>query len=436
MTTPAVDADYLSRDDARDIAVAAQLLDRRPPRPRGDVAWKERLLATIEHLGCVQIDTISVVARSHETVLWSRLGPYDPRLLAVLHAEDRALFEYWAHAAAILPVGAFPYFRRAMAAYRARDLGEGAWAAENQELLDRVLTNVHTRGPIGSRDFDRASGPRPEPWEWWGGKPERRALDHLWSRGDLAVIRREGFQRIFDLTERALPDQLAAPLPTEEEQRRWLVGRSMTALGIATPQWVADYFRTGGRAHVGPREVARELAAMADDGLVRKMVVDGWDEPVWLDVAQMPRLAQLQGTTGTTRAGARATLTTLLSPFDNLVWHRGRTRALFDFGYRLESYTPAAARRYGYYTLPILHRGRLVGRIDPLLDRRARRLTIKAVHLEPAVRPSSRLAAAIVRAINDYASFLQATRIDILVADPPAFLPLLQAAMNQLSLGT
>ncbi len=432
-TTPTVDADRLSRDDARELAVSAQLLDRRPPRPRGPAAWKARLLATIEHLGCVQIDTISVVARSHETVLWSRLGPYDPRLLAALHAEDCALFEYWAHAAAILPIGAFPYFRRAMALYRERDLREGAWAAENQLLLDRVLADVRARGPVGSRDFERVTGPRPEPWEWWGGKPERRALDHLWSRGDLTVIRREGFQRIFDLTERALPDQLAAPLPAEAVQRRWLVSRSMTALGIATPQWVADYFRTGGRAHLGPRDVARELATMAGDGLVQRVVVDGWPEPAWLDAALLPHLARIQGLPGTAPAPARATLTTLLSPFDSLVWHRGRTRALFDFDYRLESYTPAAARRYGYYTLPILHRGRLVGRIDPLLDRRARRLTIKAVHLEPAVRPTARLATAIARAVKDYATFLHATEITLLSADPPEFLPMLHAATASLA---
>jgi len=468
------DADPLSPDETRLLAVIAQRLDRRPPRPRSRAAAKARLLETIEHLGCVQLDTISVVARSHETVLWSRLGPYDPDLLAELHDPDGALFEYWLHAAAIGPIALFPYLRRAMAAYRARHEAMGSWAAGNGDVLDRVRVAVAERGPTASRHFARVEGPRANPWDWWGGKPDRRALDHLWSCGELMVRRRDGFQRVYDLAERVLPGGHAAPLPTEAEQRRALVGRALGALGVATPRWAADYFRTGARPHVPPALAARELAALAAEGLARPVVLPGLPDPAWIDAALLPRLASLRGDPAVSVTAApldgvgavagfaadpmagpspgsgpgpnpdtarlaprprvpdprRPTLTTLLSPFDNLVWHRGRTLALFGFDYRLESYTPALARRYGYYTLPILHRGRLVGRLDPVLDRRARVLTVKIVHLETGVRPTSHLAAALAAALRDYAAFVGAAEVRALAADPPALLPLLAAALG------
>jgi hypothetical protein len=412
----------LTLEEARALATIAQRLDRRPPPARTRRLLKERLLATIRALGCVQLDTISVVARSHETVLWSRLGPYDPALLAELHHPDGALFEYWAHAAAIVPIEAFPYFRRAMASYRSRYEGPGSWAAQHEATLDRVLATVRAAGPSGSRHFARPDGPRPEPWAWWGGKPDRQALDHLWSRGDLMVLRRDGFQRVYDLTERVLPGAFDREPPSEAEQRRYFVGTAVTALGLATPRWVADYFRTGGRPHVPPAAAAAELAALEGEGLARRVVVPGVDEPTWLDAALLPRLADLRAGRG------RPTLTTLLSPFDNLIWHRGRTAALFGFDYRLESYTPAERRRYGYYTLPILHRGRLVGRVDPAYDRRTRVLNVKVVHLEPGVRPSASLVAALAAALRDLTRFLGGDGVRVLASDPPGLVaPLAEA---------
>ncbi len=418
--------DAITLDEARVLAVAAQRLDRRPPRSQDRTTVKARLLETIRGLGCVQLDTISVVARSHETVLWSRLGPYDPALLAELHYPDGSLFEYWAHAAAIVPIELFPYFRRAMARYEEIYAGEGSWAQANGDTLARVLQTVRDRGPTGSREFARPEGPRPAPWAWWGGKPDRRALDHLWSRGELMVLRREGFQRVYDLTERVAPSALAAAPPTEADQRRHFVARALAALGVATPRWVADYFRTGARPHVPPTQAAAELAAMEAEGLARRITVPGLSEPgpVWLHPALETRLAGLRSGRG------RPMLTTLLSPFDNLIWHRGRTQALFSFDYRLESYTPAPRRRYGYYTLPILHRGRLVGRIDPVYDRRARVLTIKAAHLELGIRPTPPLAVAIAATLRDYVEFLGGGTVNILAADPPTFAPALVEALG------
>lgn len=414
----------LNRDEARLLAVHAQGLDRRPVFRNGPS--KAQILETIRALGCIQLDTISVISRTHETVLWSRLGPYDPALLAELHYPDGALIEYWVHAAALVPTEFFPYLRRRMVFYAEQD----AWAREHADVLARVRDRIQEGGPLASRAFERGEGPRPDPWTWWGGKPERRALDALWSAGDLVVLKRDGFQRTYELTERVLPGAREAPLPTEAEQRRWFVARALRALGVATPRWTADYFRGGSRPHVPPREAAAELTAMAAEGLACPVVVEGLDERAWLAPAEAAHLAEL-------RAGRRRpTLTTLLSPFDNLVWHRGRTAALFGFDYRLESYTPAPKRRYGYYTLPILHRGRLVGRLDPSYDRRGRVLTVKALHLEPGTRADDRLALALAGALWDLCGFLGGSEVGLLTCDPPGFAPLLQAALDSAEVPT
>jgi uncharacterized protein YcaQ len=490
-TSPPPHAERLTRSEARSLAVFAQRLDRRPPKPRNRAAAKALLLATIHHIGCVQLDTISVVARSHETVLWSRIGPYDPALLTELHYPDRELFEYWLHAAAIGPVDLLAPSRHLMAWYGERLGRPGEWGSQQTDLFERLLARLAEHGPLASRDFERPDGPRPAVWEWYGGKPERRALAHLWSRGMVLPLKREGFQRYWDLTERAVPAAAAMPTPSLQASRRIFATRALAALGVTTRGWLADYFRSGGRPHVPLRDAERELAAMETDGMAIRAAIEGLPDAVWLDPALLPRLDRLRGAAADNRSSAgehaergaaplpadavipatapglagsgraapapgrggddqiatagahadalmrggrvprRPTLTTLLSPFDNLIWHRGRTEALFDFSYRLESYTPAHARQYGYYTLPILDRGALVGRLDPHLDRRARTLTVRALHLEPGVRPSDRLAASVAAALRDYATFLNATAIDVLTTNPPTFQALMRTALGE-----
>ncbi len=410
----------LTRSETRALAVIAQGLDRRRHRR----VTKAGLLAEIQRLGCVQLDSISVVCRSHETVLWSRLGFYDPALIRELYDPDSAVSEYLAHAAAILPVTSLPLFRPYMERARARD----GWAADpaNRAVMDRILDRIRAEGPISSRQFETPadSGPS-EPWAWYGSKPERRALARLWVAGELVVRRRDGFQRVFDLPERVVPALWDGPALAEETCRRTLARAALTALGVATPSWLADYFRPGGPSYISVRAAATELAALAAEGVALPATIDGLPGPFWLDAALLTTLDEL-------RAGRqRPALTTLLSPFDSLVWHRERTLSLFDFEYRLESYTPAAKRRYGYYTLPILDRDRLVGRLDPSYDRRAGVLTVKAVHLEPNMRPSPRLAATIDGSVRNLVTFLGGKGADPdavrwLDAAPAAMLPLLQ----------
>lgn len=410
----------LTRDEARWLAVIATGLDRRPFRRKPTA---NDILETIRKLGSVQLDTISVISRSHETVLWSRLGPYDPALITSLYDPGLALTEYLAHAAAIIPTETLPLFRSHMERVRA----SGGWAAEpqNRAVMDRVLQRIEREGPTASRHFDRPEdGRRAEQWEWYGLKPERRALDALWVRGETVLRQRDrGFSRVFDLPERVIPGFWEAePIP-DEERDRIFVRKAMSVLGIGTPRWVTDYFRTGGRAHVSNARSRELLAELERDGEIVRVSVPGIDSPVWLDASLADRVDELR------RGRGRPTLTTLLSPFDNL-GNTDRSERLFDFTYRLESYTPAPKRKYGYYSLPILYRGRLVGRLDPTYDRKCRILTIKSLHLEPWVRPSAAMAASIVHAIEDLLRFLggEPGSWILLRANPPQILPLMNVS--------
>lgn len=414
----------LTKREARDLAVIASRLDRRPRHSRDPRVQKARLHAMFRDLGCIQLDTISVISRSHETVLWSRLGPYDPRVLNALYAEGGALTEYWAHAAAIIPIEYFPYFRHGMAQYRAKYEAEGTWAANNLDLMDAVHQRFHTEGELASRHFDRPEDRRPDAWEWYGGKPARQALQHLWSRGDIMIARREsGFQRVYDLTERLIPEPHCSHIPTEAERSRFFTLTALRALGVTNPAWVADYFRTWARPHNTPKASHDELQRLEAEGLAIPVTVPDVKGPVWLDAALAPRLLELRAGRG------KPTLTTLLSPFDNLIWNRARDEQLFDIDLRIEFYTPGPKRVYGYYSLPILHRGDVVGRLDAVVDRRNRLLTVRNIHLEPATRPSPGLATAIAGSLWDLATFLQADEVLLLEANPPAFAELVNRAL-------
>jgi len=401
---------HLSRDEARMLAVIGQRLDR---RPRGK-ATRERVLEMICYLGSVQLDTISVVARSHETVLYSRLGAFDPQDVWRLYAEG-ALTEYWAHAAAIIPITTFPFFRRAMAERADPDHEYGGWLVEHQGVVDEVLGTISEHGPVTSRAFARPEGPRPAAWAWYGGKPEKEALSHLWTVGRLTVVQRNGFERVFELTERAVPPDLLAEQSSPEEEMTFFIRTALRAMGIAKARWMRDYFRTGARSHLPARETVQALARMSDAGAAIPVQVEGWDEPAWLDPELLPRLDELRDGRG------RPTLTTVLSPFDNLVWHRERALTLFGFDYRLECYTPEPKRIYGYYTLPVLHRGRLIGRLDLHYARRTRLLTIKSIHLEPRERPTGSNARAIASAVRDYLGFLGGGEILVGRSSPEEF---------------
>lgn len=410
----------LTKAEAQALAVIASRLDRRPSRR---TPTRDDILATFRHLGTVQLDTISVISRSHETVLWSRLGPYDPALVTSLYEDGHALTEYIVHAASILPTGLLPLFRPSME--WSRDEGGGPLANPHERAIaDAILQRIALEGPMTSRQFESPpDAERPPAWHWWGNKPERRLMTYLWIHGELMIHKRDsGFARHFDLAERVVPGFWEGPASPQEDAWRAILDHAIRPLGVTTAKWATDYFRTGARPHVPATEVRRILRDFTGEGRLLEIEVEGIDEPVWMDAALEERLEGLR------ERKDWPTLTTLLSPFDNLTWNRDRGKRLWGFDYRLECYVPAPKRVYGYYSLPILHRGKLVGRLDPSFNRKSGVLTVKALHLEPGVRVSASLARSLARAFDDLVRFLggQPGAWSVLAANPPGILELLR----------
>jgi uncharacterized protein YcaQ len=412
--------EQLTRREARAIAVTAQGLATSPPRRR---VTADDLSGLVDRLGCVQLDTISVISRSHETVAWSRLGPYDTGLWESLYEPAHAITEYWAHAAAIVPMSDLHLYRPEME--RFRETLRTKWAHQ-QPVRDAVLARIREQGPMASRHFDAPEDiPTGQPWDWYGRKPEREALSDLWSEGSLVMRRRESFQRVFDAYERLVPDLWDREVCLDERNLT-LARKAMRALGVTTLPWFTDYFRTGGKPHLPRATATRVLAGMVERGEAVPVRIEGIDEPAWLDAEHGGTLELLRARRGW------PTRTTLLSPFDNLVWNRRRDEELWHFHYRIECYTPAPKRVYGYYSLPILYRGRLVGRLDPSFDRKAKLLTVKGFHWEEGARPGEAMANAVAGAVGDLCVFLGGEPDRWAIAGQPAgTLPLASASMSE-----
>jgi uncharacterized protein YcaQ len=405
-------SDYLfSIADARALHLAAQGM----LAPRRRKAVKDDVLDTIRRMGVLQIDTISVVARSPYLVLWSRLGDYDPEWLGQHLAEGR-LFEYWAHEACFVPIEDYGLYRHRMIDPAAMGWKYSeTWMRERSSEVENVLAHIRRNGPTRSSDFERTDGQAGGWWEW---KPEKRSLEVLFTSGALMIARRHNFQRVYDLAERVHPSWDDSRMPPMDETRRQFVLRTVKAIGICKAAWIPDYYRTR-RPHVDPETLVAE-------GALIRAAVAGWDEPVYIhpDHRELARRAA---------AGAlTASVTTILSPFDPIVWDRKRALELFDFDYRLECYTPAEKRRYGYFTLPILRRGALVGRVDAKAHRRDGRFELKSLVLEPRVRVSERFARDIAGALKRCARWHGCGTIELTHAEPGSFARLLEAALGDL----
>ncbi|WP_288378850.1 winged helix-turn-helix domain-containing protein [uncultured Massilia sp.] len=398
----------LTKPAARALHLAAQEM-LGPPRRR---AAKADVLAAIRRMGMLQIDTISVVARSPYLVLWSRLGDYEPAWLDELLAEG-ALFEYWAHEACFLPIEDYGLYRHRMLDPEAMGWKYSAtWMRERAAEVQALLAHVRDNGPVRSSDFERSDGKAGGWWEW---KPEKRSLEVLFTAGELMIARRHNFQRIYDLAERVHPSWRDEHTPLSEVRRSFVL-QAVRALGLARASWIPDYHRTR-RPHPDP-------AALADEGLLLRARVEGWDEPVYIhpDHAELAQRAAM--------GDLRPSLTTLLSPFDPIVWDRRRALELFDFDYRLECYTPAAKRQYGYFTLPILRRGALVGRVDAKAHRKAGEFEVRSIVLEPGVRLSERFVADVAAAIDRCARWHGCPTVRISHALPDALAAQLRAKLG------
>lgn len=392
----------ISLATARRLAIMRQRLAG--PQPAADAGG---IMEVARDLGCLQLDPISVVARSHLLVLWSRLGSYDRTDLDRLLWQERRLFEYWAHAASIVLTEDYPIHRPMMDAYATDGSPRGqrrrAWVEQNAALCDHILETIRREGSLPSRAFeDRADAP----WHstgWTSGRNASQMLDYLWTRGTIMVAGRAGQQKLWDLSERCLPAWTPRDALTPHERVARAAQTSLRALGVGTVTHIGRHYVRG--RYPGLAGVLRDLEAARRITRVR-IEEDGRRLPgTWYVHAD--DLPLLDGPA----AADWQPRTTLLSPFDNLICDRARTETLFDFAYRIEIYTPPARRRYGYYVLPILHGARLIGRIDPAFDRRQRRLSVNAVHAEPDAPMTAATGRAVAAAVADLAAFLGATDI-------------------------
>ncbi len=340
-------------------------------RPRATPATARRVVRFAEDVGGIQIDSINVVERAHYLAVWSRFGPYDRAWLDRLAYRRRLFFEYWAHAACFVPTSLLPGWRRAMLDYEPRHMGWARWLRKNEKVLDRVKEEIAARGPMNAGDFE---GERRTSGGWWSWGPVRHALHHLWMTGALTVESRRNFQKRFDLFERAIPAARDREPLAPGEFARWHVRRSLHAMGAATERDLAGYLSFPRFAR-GDRRAA--LQSLVESGEVEEIEVEGQKGP-WLALREDFGALRRAG-----RVEAPARGTTLLSPFDSLLWHRDRVARLFGFDYRIEVYTPGDQRVHGYYTLPVLHDGELVGRIDAKTHRAEGRLEVRHAHFEP-----------------------------------------------------
>lgn len=347
---------------ARRIALAAQGFGDR--RPAGAVE-RRHVRRVLQRTGLFQIDSVNVVARAHTLPLFSRLGPYPTSLLDNAAARrPRALFEYWAHEASLLPVETQPLLRWRMERARA---GKGIYGGlakfghERRGFIEEVFADVARNGPIAASDFEGHGGTG----GWWGWSEVKKALEWLFWAGRITThSRRPSFERLYDLPERVLPaGVIATPTPSPADAHRALLSIAARAHGVATASDLRDYFR------LSPDDMKGRLEELVEEGEIIPVTVKGWPKQAFLHRhARLPR-----------KVRARA----LLAPFDPLVWERSRAERLFGFRYRIEIYTPAEKRVHGYYVLPFLLGDRLVARVDLKADRQAGVLRVQAAHAEP-----------------------------------------------------
>ncbi|WP_329119943.1 winged helix-turn-helix domain-containing protein [Streptomyces sp. NBC_01353] len=387
MTTAPPPVAELSADEARRIALRAQGFLGAPDRRAG-------VRGVLRHLGQVQLDTISVLARSHELIPYARLGAVGRRTVEDAYWTEGHAFEYWSHAACILPVEEWPLFAFRRRAYRSRPqwhhhLPDGAY--------DAVIKQLRAEGPQTATELGGAKNKG----EWWDWSESKIAVERALMHGEVVCTERRGWKRVYDLAERAIPDALLQVDLDDAECLRRLVRQAGEALGVGTRADIADYHRIKGEAFD---------AAVEASGLV-PVTVAGWAKPAWADPAAL----------ATEPRGRHRT--TLLSPFDSLIWERARTERIFGFTHRLEAYVPKQKRVHGYFAMPLLAGGKLLGRVDPA--REGRTLVARQVSLD-----SPKAVGPMAQALREAAGWVGCDSVRIERADRPELIAPLTAALG------
>ena len=382
---------------------------------------RDTLCEVINQLGCVQIDTINVIRRSHYLVLWSRLGNYDANDLDSLSSPiDRRLFEGWQHATCFIPLTEYRYqlpHQRRLSESPAEMTN--VWLARpgSAEILQTVRQRLHVGDAATTSDFEYNG---PKRGTWWDWKPAKYALEYLYSIGEVMIAERVKFQKVYDLTERVLPEWVDTSDPTPEERDRFWVARGAKALGVCTARQAGDY------TWMKVSRSKPHVESLVRDGIlvpIQGQLVNGKTADLLIHRENLSLLEQAaEGSLHTQR-------TTFLSPFDSLFWATRRDEMFWGFHQALEAYVPAPKRAYGYFCLPILHNDRLVGRFDPKLERQNGTLRLKILYLEPGVQPDEELVAGVADSMRDFLAFHDAKDLVIERSQPENFGKKLLAAM-------
>ena len=387
----------ISKREARRFVIYHGALNRKFPFGKG----KNAVYKAIDHLGYAQIDTISVVARAHHHQIWSRVPGYKPSFLHDLQTKDKKIFEYWWHAAAFLPIKDYRFSLIWKQFFK--DQKDG-WPKGDPVWKWKVLERIKNEGPLMARDFEAEKSPQEG---WWNWKPAKRALERLFLEGDLMVVERRGFQKIYDLTNRVLPDDVDTSMPALEEYARYMIRKTFGSYGFARASEIAYLRKNMGEP------VRKELEKMSEEGQVVKLRIRGLDQNAYF----MP--SENLG-----RAGVRIPKTVrILSPFDPIVIQRKRILELFDFDYQIECYVPRPKRKFGYFCLPILHGERFIGRMDVKADRNKKVLHIYHLVMETLQAQDGINLKAFQKELVDFMEFNGCSRVQLHRVSPSKWGP-------------
>ncbi|PXX97102.1 hypothetical protein DF185_18965 [Marinifilum breve] len=384
--------DTLSFDQARKLVLLSQQIP--PVKHKGKAI--DASLSAIEHLGYIQIDTISVVQRAHHHTLWARNPKYQASHLDQLLA-GKKVFEYWSHAAAYLPIRDFRF-----SLIRKHAIASGVqnhWFEKDEKLMNSILKRIEDEGPLMAKDFENTDKKRRD----WSSKPAKRALENLFMQGDLMIPRRNNFHKVYDLTERVIPRDVDVSMPTEEEYIRFLIVRYLEANGLGLASEMA-YLLKNTKALV-----ERYLKEMHFSGELLQIKVgetNYYALPNALDLLNKPL--------------SRSKLK-ILSPFDNLLIQRKRIQSLFDYDYQIECYVPEVKRKFGYFSLPILWDGKLVARMDCKADRKTSILHINHLALETRLKPGEKFSLALNKELESFMEFNNCGQIHFHKVSPVGF---------------
>lgn len=390
----------------RRLALAAQGLLQTQPFGNGLAGARK----AIGHIGYVQIDTISVVERAHHHVFRARVPDFKPTMTNQM-LRNREIFEYWAHAAAFLPVADF---RFSLPYKHAIKSGRTHWYKNrDKKLMTELLARIRAEGPLRSRDVESGAAKRAGWWDW---KPAKKALEQLYMQGDLMVSDREGFQKTYDLTERVLPSHINTQMPGVAEHAEHLVNQQLRCHGVASLKGLT-YLRRDSALRKAVKDLVTERLAQHEMEQVRL----GNGDIFLIESGALER--------STPRVKNRLVI---LSPFDNCVIQRDRLRSLFQYDYQIECYVPAVKRQYGYFCLPLLYRDEFIGRMDCKAHRKAKHLEIKALHLETDFADDELSVLAFAEAMTEFCRFQECDTVSLTSIHPKSAGPRIQSALNAL----